>query len=247
MAPVDADLTAAARIRDAALREFAARGVSATSIRDVARAAKVSPGLVQHHFRSKAGLRRAVEEFVTRRAIEALGNLVPDGSPAETTTRIAHRISAFIRENPAAFAYIGRSLLEGDAAGVALFESLLGVARAQIDRFRDAGLLRADLDLDWTVLHVVLIDVGAYLLEAGLVRYLGESPRSERGLERMERATAALFLRGIFRPDEDRPTRNPLETPAPPRRRSRRTRARPRKRSTTARQSSARRRSTRTE
>ncbi len=244
MAPVDTDLTAAARIRDAALHEFAARGVSATSIRDVARAARVSPGLVQHHFGSKARLRHAVEEFVTRRAVEALGDLFPDGSPAETTTRIAHRISAFIRENPAAFAYIGRSLLEGDATGVALFESLLGVARAQIDRFRDAGLLRPDLDLDWTVLHVVLIDVGAYLLEAGLVRYLGEPLRGERGLERMERATAALFLRGIFRRDDDPASRSPPPgTPAP----TRGTRGRLRQRPTAARQSSARRRSTRTE
>jgi len=231
MARLDTDLTAAARIRDAALREFAARGVSGTSIRDVARAARVSPGLVQHHFRSKAGLRRAVEEFVTRRAMEALGDLHPEASAAETTTQIAGKISAFIRENPGAFAYIGRSLLEGDAAGVALFERLLDLARAQIDRFRDAGLLRADLDLDWTVLHVVLIDVGAYLLESGLVRYLGEPLRSGRGLERMERATAALFLKGIFRQDDERA---PART---------KTRGRP----TGARQSRARRRSTRTE
>src|SRR5437899_7555139 len=69
----DSDLTAVARIRNAALRHFAARGVAATSIRDVARAARVSPGLVQHHFHSKARLRRAVDEFVIRRALEAVG------------------------------------------------------------------------------------------------------------------------------------------------------------------------------
>jgi len=43
------DLNAAARIRNAALEGFAANGVAATSIRDVAAAAGVSPGLVQHH------------------------------------------------------------------------------------------------------------------------------------------------------------------------------------------------------
>src|SRR5262252_4469110 len=64
MAIAPSDLTSAARIRDAALEAFSARGVAGTSIRDVAKAAAVSPGLVQHHFRSKAGLRRAVDDFV---------------------------------------------------------------------------------------------------------------------------------------------------------------------------------------
>src|SRR3989442_8290525 len=81
MAIPDSDLTAAARIREAALRLFAARGVSGASIRDVAKAAGVSPGLVQHHFRSKARLRRAVEESVIRRATEAFGRPIGGGSP----------------------------------------------------------------------------------------------------------------------------------------------------------------------
>src|SRR5262249_57112526 len=91
------------------------------------------------------------------------------------------------------------------------------------------ALLRAALHLAGTVRPVVLIGVGAYLLESGLVRYLREPLRSGRGLERMERATAALFLKGIFRQEEG-------SGPEPHRIRRRR-----------ARQSRARRRSTRTE
>ena len=60
-------------------------------------------------------------------------------------------------------------------------------------------MLRADLDPEWTALHVVLIDLGAYLLEAGVSRFLGESLRSERSLARMERATVELFVKGVFR------------------------------------------------
>jgi AcrR family transcriptional regulator len=194
------DLTAAARIRDAALRRFAARGVAATSIRDVARAARVSPGLVQHHFRSKEGLRRAVEDFVVREATEAFGQPIAGDSATEASTRIASRISAFIRTHPAMFAYVGRSLLEGDATGLELCARLLVLARAQVDRLAGQGLFRADLDLDWTALHVVLIDVGAYLLEPGVSRYLGAPLLGEAGLARMEKATTALFLKGIYRP-----------------------------------------------
>ena len=55
------DLTPAARIRDAALARFARDGLADTSIRDVARTAGLSPGLVQHHFKTKANLRDAVK------------------------------------------------------------------------------------------------------------------------------------------------------------------------------------------
>jgi len=168
MATPDSDLTAAARIREAALRLFAEHGVSGASIRDVAKAAGVSPGLVQHHFRSKARLRRAVEESVVRRATEAFGRPIGGDSPLESKARIGSKISEFIRENPAVFAYVGRSLLEGDAAGLALFEALFRLARAQVDSLVAARMVRSDVDRDWNALHVILIDVGAYLFEAAL-------------------------------------------------------------------------------
>ena len=80
-----------------------------------------------------------------------------------------------------------------------LFAGLLRLGRAQVELLARDGLLRADLDLDWTVLHVILIDVGAYLLEPGVSRFLGRSLLTEASLERMEKATAALFLEGVFR------------------------------------------------
>src|SRR2546423_3181086 len=195
------DLTAAARIRDAALRQFAARGVAATSIRDVAKAAGVSPGLVQHHFQSKAGLRKAVEEFVFRGAFESFGQPVGGAPPAESSAQIGSKISAFIRENPAIFAYIGRSLLEADDAGLQLFDGLLTLARTQLDRMAANGLLRTDVDRLWAALHVILIDIAAYLLEPAVSRYLGEPLLSEKGLRRMQRATEDLFLKGIYLPE----------------------------------------------
>jgi signal transduction histidine kinase len=60
----DQDLTGRARIREAAMALFAARGVEATSLRAVAREADVSPALVVHHFGSKQGLAEAVDEAV---------------------------------------------------------------------------------------------------------------------------------------------------------------------------------------
>jgi len=61
------DLTARARIRDAALWHFAEEGFSRATIRDIAATAGVSPGLVRHHFGSKEGLRDACDEAVSQR------------------------------------------------------------------------------------------------------------------------------------------------------------------------------------
>jgi TetR/AcrR family transcriptional regulator, regulator of cefoperazone and chloramphenicol sensitivity len=51
------DLTAAARIRDAAIEQFGEHGFG-TGLRAIAEAAGVSAALVIHHFGSKQGLRQ---------------------------------------------------------------------------------------------------------------------------------------------------------------------------------------------
>jgi AcrR family transcriptional regulator len=56
-----ADLTARARIREAALRHFAEEGYQGATIRAIAGTAGVSPGLLRHHFGSKEELRAACE------------------------------------------------------------------------------------------------------------------------------------------------------------------------------------------
>ena len=64
MGSVPDDRTARAVIRDEALRLFAGRGPDAVTVRQIAAAAGVSPGLVIHHFGSKDGLREAVDQYV---------------------------------------------------------------------------------------------------------------------------------------------------------------------------------------
>ena len=64
MRSVPDDRTARAVIRDEALRLFADRGPDGVSVRQIAAAAGVSPGLVLHHFGSKEGLRQAVDKHV---------------------------------------------------------------------------------------------------------------------------------------------------------------------------------------
>ena len=77
------DLTAKARIRNAALELHAAKGSDNTTLRDVASAAGVTSGLVIHHFGSKDGLRRAVQQYVVDQFRQAVDSVPPVGTPEE--------------------------------------------------------------------------------------------------------------------------------------------------------------------
>lgn len=199
MSVFEADLTAAARIRNAALRSFAERGFAGTSMRGVAEAAGVSPALVQHHFGSKGGLRVAVDEFVVGQAAAALAGVSENRDPHQVVTDLSDRIATFIRANPDLFAYVRRALLEGGETGRLLFDTLFGLARAQIEHLHAAGALHEDLDLDWAALQVVLLNVGAMLLEDLVNAHLDQPILSDEGLLRLRDAMTSLHVRGTFR------------------------------------------------
>src|ERR1700747_3265469 len=77
------DLTAKARIRNAALDLYSQQGEDRVSLRAVAAEAGVTLGLVQHHLKTKAGLRDAVDQLVVDYFSSTLADVRADGSPAE--------------------------------------------------------------------------------------------------------------------------------------------------------------------
>lgn len=156
--PAD-DLTARARIRDAAVELFADSGYSGTSIRDVARAAGVSAGLVQHHFGSKAGLREACDEHV----LEVLRT---------TTERKLERdeydgdfIATLYESSAATLRYIARGLTEDWPGMASIFDQAAGDSTRWLwetwpDRFppgsraaRTHGGVLASMSMGTLVLH----------------------------------------------------------------------------------------------
>lgn len=96
---VPADLTAKARIRSAALRLFAQQGAGATSLRSIAREAQVTPGLIVHHYGSKAALQDAVEDHVVQVFRDTLAAVPLTGGRA----RVARARDAAVAEMLAAY------------------------------------------------------------------------------------------------------------------------------------------------
>lgn len=188
------DQPPSARIREAALDGFAHRGVAATSIRDVAAAAGVSPGLVQHYYGSKQALREAVDEYV----LEVLRGTLVVREGDEALEQIAHQLTRLMAEHHNVLLYMARGVAEGDQAALVVFDAMVEIAGTQLEVLRSEGMLREDLDLEWAALHTVLINLGAAILEPGVTRQLGTKFLSPASMERWRTTTTALFVRGEF-------------------------------------------------
>ena len=199
MPGVVSDLTGLARIRNAALEGFARDGVAATSIRDVAKRAGVSPGLVQHYFQSKTALVEAINAHVLALATDAFSDLVANDSPLEAQQELGDRVTAFVAANPTALLYVARSAADGEPAALEMFDALLAIARQQWRRLQDRGLLRGDVDLEWTALHAVVHVLGTLLLKDAIDRHLPAPFSTPAQLERWNTASNALFREGTYR------------------------------------------------
>ncbi|WP_415971246.1 TetR family transcriptional regulator [Rhodococcus sp. 077-4] len=118
------DLTTRARIRDTAIDVFGAQGFTA-GVRSIATAAGVSPGLLNHHFGSKDGLRTACDEHVLRVIRESKA---ASAAPAAMMEHLAR-----IEEYAPLVAYIVRSFSVGGTLARELFEHMVDDAVRYID------------------------------------------------------------------------------------------------------------------
>ena len=137
------DMSSKARIRTAALKLFAAHGHHAVSLRQIAEATPIAHGSVVHHFGSKAGLIRAIEDDILARLREALDDLPPDISTAEELRRIRDaNVGRLLEANPEIVDYTRRILLApgADAEGASgLAHRITELTRDVIRGARSAG------------------------------------------------------------------------------------------------------------
>jgi AcrR family transcriptional regulator len=192
------DLTPYARIRNAALEGFAERGIAATSIRDVAAAAGVSPGLVQHHFGTKAGLRDAVNEYVIAVATDALARVADADSTPEGWAAMGDTVTAWVRDNTTSLRYVARALADGDPEAAKIFDALVAIAKANwLAPLAARNALDPGTDEGWAALHVILFNLATVLLESAINRHLPEPLFTPKQLQRWNTATTELYRRGF--------------------------------------------------
>ncbi|APA98680.1 TetR/AcrR family transcriptional regulator [Nocardia seriolae] len=133
------DLTAKARIRNAAMDLFSQYGESRVSMRAVAAEADVTLGLVQHHFKTKAGLIAAVDQLVVDYFAAAVASVPLTGTPGENVAARNEAVRIMLRDNPAVVNYVRRAILEPAETQMRLLEALIELTRREVGNLREAG------------------------------------------------------------------------------------------------------------
>lgn len=182
------DLTARARIRDAALARFGADGVSGTSVRAVATDAGVSAALVLHHFGSKDGLRQACDDYV----LEAIN--AGDGADASALADLLQAATPVRR-------YLARALLDGTAAATALFTEIVDRTEEWLATGEAEGWVRPTADARARAVTYVSWLLAPLVLGDQVGRLLGGDPAETATAVRGARAGLEMLTGGLFADD----------------------------------------------
>lgn len=196
MRTVSDDRRTAAIIRDAALALFADKGMSGATIREIAASAGVSPGLVMHHFGSKAGLKQAVDDHVSRVFADLIAGLAPPGE--DGTGSFAALLAERLERHPALLSYLRRLLVDGGGRADRLFSQLFEVTRVGISALQRAGLVRAANDEMARAAILLVNDLAVVLLRREVEHVLGVDPLAGPGLVRWSAESLDLYARGLF-------------------------------------------------
>lgn len=162
------DLTTRARIRDAAITVFGDQGFG-VGVRAIAAAAGVSPGLVNHHFGSKDGLREACDDEVRAKVRAAKMESVQRPSSAGLLQQLAE-----IEDFAPYMAYLMRSFQSGGSLMSSFFEHMVEDIEQYLTAGVAAGTLRAPLNLKATARSVAFNNGGGMMLFLQL--YAAEHP-----------------------------------------------------------------------
>ena len=137
---INNDLTAKARIRNAAFVLYANYGEDATSMRAIADAAGVTVGLVVHHFRTKDGLREAIEQHIVDLFFYAIEQVPLEGTTAAIAAARDDAVADMLTDNPAVIGYLRRALLDPTGHRGRILEMLTDLAARQVATLRSVGV-----------------------------------------------------------------------------------------------------------
>ncbi|MFI5690282.1 TetR family transcriptional regulator [Kribbella sp. NPDC051586] len=188
-----ADLTATARIRNAAIELFARDGFQKTNVRAIATAAGVSAGLVIHHFGSKDGLRTACDEYV----LEVLTSRARAAGSSDLLREYLADPGGYRRQ----IQYMNRALAEDSTAAQAFVERLVSESEAVQQAGVASGAMRQSSDPRALAVFNVLVSLATLTMPPALARALGQDEFGPAVLRRLAVPTLELYTHGLYTDD----------------------------------------------
>lgn len=153
-----ADLTAAARIRDAAIEQFGEHGFG-VGLRAIAEAAGVSAALVIHHFGSKEGLRKACEDYIAEEIRSTKSEALQSNDPATWFAQMAE-----IEDYAPLMAYLVRSMQTGGDLAKMLWRRMIDNAEEYMEEGVRAGTIKPSHDPKARAKYLAITGGGGFLL-----------------------------------------------------------------------------------
>jgi AcrR family transcriptional regulator len=178
------DLTARARIRDAALRQFADRGMDGATVRDIAREAGVSPGLLRHHFGSKEALRDACDTYALDHLMDIKAKAYDGGGMAQPGFMMGAHPTILLL-----YRYLARSLADGSPAATRMYDEMIELTERW---FADHGVKSAVF---------VTQQIGMLVMQQQLSRALGADVLTTEGHLRMVSGLIEFHSHALMEPE----------------------------------------------
>ncbi|MFF4415728.1 TetR family transcriptional regulator [Streptosporangium sp. NPDC001559] len=196
MCSASSDLTAQAKIRNAAIEHLARDGFQKTNLSVIAATAGVSPGLVIHHFGSKEKLRSVCDDHVLRILVQRADNARPSGmqdlfreylsNPEEYRLQMRYMLRAIEEDTPAAATFVDTLVEESEE-----------ILRAGIAD----GSMRPSSDVRALAVLSVLNSVATLTMPPPLARALGYERFGPDVLRRLALPTLELYTHGLLTDD----------------------------------------------
>ena len=182
------DLTARARIREAALVHFAEDGYERATIRGIAQTAGVSPGLLRHHYGSKDALRVACDQYVFEALRQLNEQLLVDPASAPRAREASKRFGH----------YVARSLAEGSATAAPIFDEMVSMTELWLARADERRADRTAVDRRIRAALVTAMAVGIPLLHEHVSRALGADMFEPEGDRMMALALLDIYAHPLI-------------------------------------------------
>ncbi|MCB9971109.1 MAG: TetR/AcrR family transcriptional regulator [Hyphomonas sp.] len=181
-------------IIEAAKRLFAEKGFDGTGMREIAKAAHVSLGLVTQFYHTKDELHRAVDAHV----LGKFGRGIADIPDAHNFLEAGYRKTVdFVSKHQLEYRYIRRALVEDSPGSNEFFAHYHQLQIDVVRRAKRQGAIDADVDEIWAAFVLIFLSLGPIFCMNQIESIVGKSVFDVRSIEHRNEIYARLLNHGF--------------------------------------------------